>query len=697
MRAAVFVLLFLGILLPLALTGSAAEGKGGPQPSGPTAQSVLLGGIRSLNGLVNNPLRPKLGSAGQPYLRTARADYGDGVSTMADGPDARYVSNRVFNDTGQNIFSENGVTQWAWTWGQFLDHTFGLRQAGTESAPIPYDAGDPLESFENDLGVIDFARSAAAPGTGTGFKNPRQQVNTESSYIDAWAVYGGTNERLEWLREGPVDGNLANNGPHLLLTADGYLPQVSARGNAATAPSMELMGQLMGNPSDAIVAGDVRANENIALTAVQTLFAREHNRIVDALPASLPSELRFQIARAVVIAEEQYVTYNEFLPSLGVKLDKYRGYNWRVDPTLSNEFATAAYRAHSMIHGEFEIEAEADAYTPEQVGAFEAMGMEVEPDGADVELVVPLSVAFGNPDLVSQIGLGQVLAGLGAESQYKNDEQMDNQLRSVLFQLPGPGITDPSECLNDQNLPDCFSVVQDLGAIDIQRGRDHGIATYNDLRKAYGLPPAMSFKQITGESTESFPNDPEIDPGDPINDPDILDFVLLKDANGNVLPPGTEEGAVVGVRRTTLAARLKAVYGNVNNLDAFVGLMAEKHVPGTEFGPLQLAIWKKQFTALRDGDRYFYANYPALAKIQSTFGISYQHSLAEIIAMNSDVDPGDLHSNVFKLSSPMLAINITSGPGSGAPSLPAGSVAAVAALPGAGFEAAPRKERASGV
>ena len=60
-----------------------------------------------------------------------------------------------------------------------------------------------------------------------------------------------------------------------------------------------------------------------------------------------------------------------------------------------------------------------------------------------------------------------------------------------------------------------------------------------------------------------------------------------------------------------MAARLRAIYGNVNNVDAFTGMVAERHVPGTEFGELQLAIWKRQFQALRDGDRFFYGNDPA--------------------------------------------------------------------------------------
>ena len=88
---------------------------------------------------------------------------------------------------------------------------------------------------------------------------------------------------------------------------------------------MDLMGALAGMPTSAAVAGDVRANENVALTAIQTLFAREHNRIVAALPKSLTDELKFQLARRVVGAEEQYITYNEFLPAMGVSLHSYRG------------------------------------------------------------------------------------------------------------------------------------------------------------------------------------------------------------------------------------------------------------------------------------------------------------------------------------------------------------------------------------
>ncbi|HEV8470622.1 MAG TPA: peroxidase family protein [Candidatus Limnocylindria bacterium] len=614
-----------------------------------TAPGEAVGfAVRTLDGSGNNLHHPEWGRANTLYLRVAPTNYADGISGMVPGPSIRYVSNRVFNDVGQNIFSKDGVTQWGWVWGQFLDHDFGLRdERQAEDASIGFDKTDPLEGFTNDFGAIGFARTPAAPGTGV--STPRQQINTLSSYIDASNVYGVDPTRLEWLRDGPVDGDMSNNGARLMLTADGFLPRVDARGDPSTAPAMDLMGPLLGTPNRAVVAGDVRANENIALTSLHTLFAREHNRIVASLPSSLSAEERFQIARRVVGAEIQYITYTEFLPALGVRLDPYHGYDPTVNSGLSNEFAVVGYRAHSMIHGEFDTTVPAGTYTDAELASFAARGVVVEQDGDQVTLEIPLAAAFGTPDLLQDLGVGPVFRSL-SQRQYENDEQLDNAIRSVLFQIPKPGIPDPTVCGAPVINPDCFSGVTDLGAIDIARGRDHGMPTYNDLRRAYGLAPKTSFVDVTGEARESFPVDPLIDAQDPIDDPNILDFVELRDAKGNVIAPGTpaaEEEVVTGIRRTTLAARLKAVYGTVDRLDAFVGMVSERHVKHTEFGELQLAIWTRQFTALRDGDRFFYRNDPVLRFIDHEFGLDYRLTIAEIVKLNTGVT---LQRDVFKFA-----------------------------------------------
>jgi hypothetical protein len=253
-------------------------------------------------------------------------------------------------------------------------------------------------------------------------------------------------------------------------------------------------------------------------------------------------------------------------------------------------------------------------------------------------------VAFGNPGLLHDVGIDPVLESL-AERQYRNDEQIDDSLRSILVQIPGPGARDPSSCGAPAVDPSCFSGVQDLGAIDIQRGRDHGVPSYNQLRAAYGLPLKRSYAALTGESPKRVSSDLRLD----LDDPRIIAFTRLLDGDGKVVRAGSdaaEEDVVSATRRTTLAARLKAIYGprNVNRVDAFVGMLSEPHVPGTEFGPLQLAIWRRHFQALRDGDR-FYLNDPLLATITHRYGIDYRQTLASIINMNTGEA---VHKNVFE-------------------------------------------------
>ncbi len=221
-------------------------------------------------------------------------------------------------------------------------------------------------------------------------------------------------------------------------------------------------------------------------------------------------------------------------------------------------------------------------------------------------------------------------------------------MRSILFQVPKPGVPDPSVCGEPVVNPDCFTDIADLGADDIQRGRDHGMPTYNQMRRAYGLPAAQSFTDITGESTDRFPNDPLINSA---RSDQRSEHPRLHLSAGRCR--GTRSRSAIrttpssGTRRSTIAARLKAIYGNVNKVDAFVGMVSEPHIAGTEFGKLQLAIWKKQFAALRDGDRFFYRNDPVLHQIRSSYGVTYRHTLSELIALNTDFTPP---ADVFHVS-----------------------------------------------
>jgi hypothetical protein len=638
----------------LPVTAVAALATGGIIAIAPSANASVIAEVESLDGSGNNQANPTWGQAGQPYARQGTAHYADGISQPIAGPNARFISNRVINDINRDVFSERRLSQGAWQLGQFLDHTFDLRDGGGPTATafnIDFNASDPFESFTNTLGTIAVNRSAQAPGTGTSTSNPRQQTNTITSYISAQNVYGSSATRLDWLRTGPVDGDPTNNQATLMLP-NNLLPQADARGNAATAPVFDINGRLAANSSIGKIAGDPRANENIGLTAMHTVFAREHNRIVGLLPSSLSQEDKFQIARRVVIAEEQYITYQEWLPDMGVALPRYTGYKSNVNAAITNEFATASYRAHSQIHGEFEIEVAAGQYTSAQLDTFRSEGLEVNVDSTGAgTLAIPAAVSNFNPKILDQVGIGPMLLSEG-EQQYNNDETIDNQLRSELFQIPSS--QDPT-CLNGPTVAQCYNTVMDLGAIDIQRGRDHGLGSYNQLRAAYGLPAKNSFTAITGENTDAFPS------GFDINNPNDLNIVKLFDIDGNSLPTDGSNtvNAVKAVKQTTLAARLKAIYGSTDSVDPFVGAYSEPHVPGTEFGETNLAVWTKQFTALRDGDRFFFENdLSTLNNIKSTYGIDFRTTMSQLIARNTDATTAaNIHDNFFLTAEDDLPAN----------------------------------------
>src|SRR5262249_46301342 len=140
----------------------------------------------------------------------------------------------------------------------------------------------------------------------------------------------------------------------VLGTSVGDLPLLNTAGLANANDAHRVPGDQL------FLAGDVRANENIELTSMQTLFVREHNRLAGPIAAANPGlsdEEIYQRARALVIAEIQVITYKQWLPALlgPDALRPYRGYNPGVNPGIANEFSTAAFRLHSTINDDVEF------------------------------------------------------------------------------------------------------------------------------------------------------------------------------------------------------------------------------------------------------------------------------------------------------------------------------------------------------
>ncbi len=473
--------------------------------------------VYSADGAGNNPQNPDWGSNNVRLIRGAPTAYGDGISSLAgeNRPSAREISNALVDQGDEDIINERLLSAMIYAWGQFIDHDIGLTPVGgTEIMQIPVPTGDPsFDPFGTGTQVIMTTRSVYDPSSGTSVDNPREQINVITSWLDASMVYGSDQGRAMELRT--LSGGHMKTGPDQLLPLN----------NAANFPNGTLA---MDNDAHVFdddlmfAAGDVRANENIELTALQTLFVREHNRLADAFAAGgldATDEELYQMARAVVIAEIQAITYNEWLPAvLGPNaLPPYRGYDPAANPGLTNEFSTAAFRfGHSLLGDDVEF---------------------LDDQGVPVHEGVSLAESFFNPVLLAETGIDPVLKYLASDPASELDDQIVGSLRNFLFGPPGAGGLD-------------------LASLNIQRGRDHGLADYNTARAAYGLPRVTSFGQITTDAA--------------------------------------------------MQQKMEELYGSVDNIDLWIGALGEGHTRDSSVGPTLRTIIGRQFASIRDGDRLWH-------------------------------------------------------------------------------------------
>ena len=517
-----------------------------PTAQDPPSRSLrkALTEVRTLDGQGNNRAHPEWGRAGETLRRRVPPAYEDGVGSPAlpDNPSPRYVSNLCSPQAG-SYPNAAGVSDFFWQWGQFLDHDIDLTPAAhpAERLRIPVPSGDPwFDPFGTGVVYLPFRRSDYRDVDGV-----REQVNHISAYIDASQVYGSDVVRARALRTLDGTGRLRTSAGDLLPFNTEGLPNVPD------------------SSADYFLAGDVRANEQVALTAVHTLFAREHNHWAEFFyqegEGLLSGDEIYGLARAIVAAEMQAITYREFLPVLlgHDALGPYDGYRPDVDAGITNVFATAAYRfGHSMLSG-----------TLRRLGA---SGHTI-PAGD-----LPLAHAFFQPGELVEHGVDSLLRGLAVPHAQEVDAKLVDAVRNFLFGPPGSGGFD-------------------LASLNIQRGRDHGIPPYNDLRQGLGLPRTRSFAEIS--------SDPET------------------------------------------ARRLRAAYGNVDDLDAWVGGLAEEPVPGALVGETVRTVLAEQFQALRDGDRFWYERYLPPDWVDAV----EQQSLAVIVRRNTGIGD-ELQNGVFRAS-----------------------------------------------
>lgn len=510
---------------------------------------------RTYDGSFNNPVETRWGAAGTNLLRIVPVAYADSISAPA-GPDRanpRDISNTLFAQEGL-INDPLALSDFCWVFAQFLDHDIGLTPDGPEPAFIKVPTGDPhFDPFGAGEAIIPMQRNLYDPTTGTGTDNPRQHPNVLSAYIDGSAVYGSDQERADWLRsfEG---GKLRVSTGNLLPfnTVDGELEGELSE----EAPEMDDPVRIS---EKHYVAGDVRANENPLLLSFHTLFVREHNRLCDELALKHPDwddEMLYQYARKLVGGLIQSIVYDEWLPVMGVELSEYQGYKNDVNPQLANVFTAAAFRlGHTLLNSVIQRR--------DNNG-------EVIPQGN-----LNLQEAFFN--IFSFIEAGDIdpfFKGMAAQVQQNMDPKLINDVRNFLFGRPGDGGLD-------------------LASININRGRERGLADFNTVRATIGLSRYDFFQQIN--------------------------------SNAGVF------------------TRLLSLYGDINEIDPWVGMLAEKPMPGALFGETIMEMMKLQFTNLRDGDRFFYLIDPVLTEADKDW--IKQTTLHDVIMYNTGITL--MQDNVF--------------------------------------------------
>ncbi|EYC44587.1 hypothetical protein Y032_0456g1779 [Ancylostoma ceylanicum] len=528
------------------------------------------------SGWCNNLRRPEKGNAFQPFLHLLPPQYDDGIdiprSTSSTGgrlPNPRVISNVVHHDA----FIEHGkYSHMIMQFGQFLGHDIthaplstgpngealncsscdSFRTVSENCLPIPVPEDDPFFSptVDGEPRCISFIRSV----NGQRQLGPRSPMNKLTAFLDGSVIYGSTVCEADALR--------TNSGGMLRSTQSTINP-------VSIPPQADDQSQTCQSAPryPCFTSGDERVSQHPAVTALHSLFHGDHNRIAGEL-ASINShwddEILYQEARRIVGATIAHITFNEFLPKLlGNKVvDKYdlrpksnayfKGYDEDCDAGLSHSFSAAAYRVgHSMSRRFFS-----------------------RPDPHFHNSTPPLDLAmnFEYADAVydeENGGVESIILGLVSSTSMAVDRYITDALRNFLFnirEIPQSGL--------------------DLAAINIMRGRDHGLPSYVAHRKLCGLSTPVSFVDLSGD-----------------------------------MPPSAVEA-------------LSSVYESVEDIDLFSGVVSEIPLKGAMVGPTAACIIAEQFSRLKRCDRFYYENDGPQQFTQDQLDEIRQVTLSSVICSN---------------------------------------------------------------
>src|SRR5262249_34900029 len=426
------------------------------------------------------------------------------------------------------------------------------------------------------------------------------------------------------------------------------------------------------------IAGDGRANENIALTTVHSIFHSEHNRLVDQGKQTIQiaegdtpgyindwvmpgfvftpgmtvdqiawnGERLFQVARFGTEMQYQHLVFEEFARTLQPMVDPFfaptQVYDVDINPAIVAEFAHTVFRlGHSML--------------PETVDRFDPnFNVVHDPNSADPNQQLGLIAAFLNPLAFAASGptpeeaTSAIVRGLTRTVGNEIDEFVTEALRNNLLGTP-----------------------LDLAVLNIARGRDTGVPPLNEARREFyaatsdpELKPYTSWADLVQH----------------IKHPEsLVNFIAAYGTHSTITSATTLDGkraaaaAIVFGGAGAPADRLdflnatgtwadnsglhpKDVDGvtttGIGNIDFWVGGLAEKITPfGGMLGPTFNFVFENQMEKLQDGDRFYYLERTAAMNFNAEL---QNNTFSKLIMANTDAT----HLNALVFHAPTFTLEV---------------------------------------